>query len=85
MKNHDELENLMHLVGWLLFVLCAIFFIASSLKNHDSLALIGSVVFLVSCIVFIVPLVVKIKNTEDKRIKSHTKANSSEVKSHTAD
>ncbi len=46
-----------HLAGWLLFILCALFFIASSLKNRDTLALIGSVVFLVACLYFIVPLI----------------------------
>lgn len=45
------------LTGWILFVLCALFFAASSLKNQDTLAFIGSVVFLVACIVFLIPLV----------------------------
>ncbi|BBO67871.1 hypothetical protein DSCA_18010 [Desulfosarcina alkanivorans] len=50
-------EMTCHLAGWALFIVCAIFFIASSLKNHDALAFIGSVIFLVACIVFLVPLV----------------------------
>ena len=45
------------LAGWLLFVLCAVFYLASSLKNHDPLAIIGSVLFLVACLVFMVPIV----------------------------
>jgi hypothetical protein len=45
------------LAGWMLFVICALFFIASSLKNHDLLALIASMIFLVACIIFIVPLI----------------------------
>jgi hypothetical protein len=43
--------------GWILFVVCAGFFIASALKNGDMLYLIGSIVFLLACIVFIIPLV----------------------------
>ena len=43
--------------GWLLFILCAVFYLASSLKNHDPLAIIGSVLFLVACLVFMVPIV----------------------------
>lgn len=46
-----------HLAGWILFIGCAILFIASSLNNHDTLAFIGSVIFLIACIVFLVPLV----------------------------
>lgn len=63
--NQMEQERNLQLVGWILFVLCAIFFIASSLKNRDTLAFIGSVLFLISCIVFIIPLVRNMKNSED--------------------
>ncbi len=49
-------ENRYHLAGWILFILCAICFIASSLRNQDPLSLIGSVIFLVACLFFIVPL-----------------------------
>lgn len=38
-------------------IICAIFFIASSLKNQDILTFIGSVIFLIACIVFLIPLV----------------------------
>lgn len=58
-------ENRQQLVGWILFVLCALFFIASSIKNRDTLTFIGSVLFLISCIFFIVPLVRKMKNSAD--------------------
>jgi predicted membrane channel-forming protein YqfA (hemolysin III family) len=45
------------LVGWVLFIICAIFFLASSFKNHDILSIIASIVFLIACIVFLIPLV----------------------------
>jgi predicted membrane channel-forming protein YqfA (hemolysin III family) len=45
-----------HLVGWLLFLVCAIFFIAQSLSGSSIMGLIGSVIFLLGCIAFIVPL-----------------------------
>ncbi|WP_084071610.1 DUF3784 domain-containing protein, partial [Desulfocicer vacuolatum] len=60
-KNQNEQENKQHFVGWMLFVLCAVFFIASSIKNRDVLTLIGSIFFLVSCVFFIIPLVKKMK------------------------
>ena len=51
--------------GWVLFIICAIFFIASSLKNHDTLTFIGSVIFLIACIVFLIPILSEYKTTED--------------------
>jgi len=45
--------------GWILFLICALFFIASSLQNGDRFALIASLVFFVACIVFMVPLLSK--------------------------
>jgi hypothetical protein len=42
------------IVGWILFILCAIFFIASSLKNHDMLTFVGSIIFFVACIIFLI-------------------------------
>jgi len=56
-KNSIGAETKYHLSGWILFVVCAIFFIASSLKNHDILTLIGGAIFLIACIVFLIPLV----------------------------
>ncbi len=47
--------------GWILFLVCAILFIASSIRNGDVLALIGSILFLVGCFVFMIPLVRRFK------------------------
>ena len=51
-----------HLWGWVLFLVCALFFIASSLRNGDILMLFASVVFLAACLVFIVPLIRAIRD-----------------------
>jgi hypothetical protein len=40
-------ETKFHLWGWILFLLCAGFFIA------------GSIIFLIACVIFIIPLVIK--------------------------
>jgi hypothetical protein len=45
-KNHDRL-------GWLLFVISAVFFIASSIRNGDMIGLLGGVFFLLVCIAFL--------------------------------
>jgi hypothetical protein len=52
------------LAGWILFIICAIFFIASSLKNHDTFTFIGSVIFLIACVVFLIPPANSKKNKE---------------------
>lgn len=59
LKNNRVQEIKYHIVGWVLFVLCAIFFLGSSIKNRDTLTFIGSILFLMACIVFIIPLVRK--------------------------
>ena len=84
-ENQKEQESKLQLVGWILFVLCAFFFIVSSLKNRDTLTFIGSVLFLISCIVFIIPLVRKMKNSEDGNNNSYNKANAADAKNRAAD
>ena len=42
--------------GWILFIVSALFFIATSLSAGDPLGLLGGVFFLVACFVFLVPL-----------------------------
>ena len=64
-KNQIEQEIKYQLAGWILFIICAIFFIASSLKNHDTLTFIGGVIFLTACIVFLIPLVRSNKKAEN--------------------
>ena len=54
-----ERERRFSLWGWLLFLVCSIFFITSAVLSGDTLYLIGSVVFLFACLVFIIPLVVR--------------------------
>ena len=58
-------ERKFHLSGWILFMVCAGFFIASAIKADDILGLAGSIIFLGGCVVFIIPLVIKGKQDED--------------------
>ena len=39
--------------GWLLFVISALFFIASSIRNGDVIGLLGGVFFLLACVAFL--------------------------------
>lgn len=50
-----DFEKKCHLAGWVLFVVCAGFFIASSVRSGDAAGLTGGVLFLVACLVFLVP------------------------------
>jgi hypothetical protein len=45
--------------GWFLFVVCSFFFIADSAIDGNPLGIVGSVIFLLACIVFLIPLVQK--------------------------
>ena len=64
--DNGKREERFHLWGWVLFLVCAGFFIASSIESNDILGLIGSIIFLIACVVFIVPLVIKKGQSEDK-------------------
>jgi hypothetical protein len=55
-------EDKFHLWGWILFVVCAGFFIASNIEVGDPLGLAGSIIFFIACGVFIIPLVVRRKS-----------------------
>jgi uncharacterized membrane protein YhhN len=54
-----EKEKRYHVAGWILFLICAVLFIASGIKNKDTLTLAGSIVFLIACVVFLIPLLHK--------------------------
>jgi predicted membrane channel-forming protein YqfA (hemolysin III family) len=69
-KNQMRDDINYQIAGWILFIICAILFLASSLKSHDTLAFIGSLAFLIACIVFLIPIFRTFKNSEDDS-KSH--------------
>jgi len=58
-------ERNFQLWGWILFIVCAGFFIASGVAGGDILGIVGSIIFLVACVVFIIPLVMKGKRGSD--------------------
>lgn len=46
----------LQLLGWILFVFSALFFISSSIRAGDTLSLIGGIFFFISCFIFIFTL-----------------------------
>jgi len=59
MNKEEKTERAYHIAGWVLFIVCALFFIAASIRSDDIVMCLGSVIFLVACIVFLMPLVKK--------------------------
>lgn len=60
MSDHqDNRSQKFQLWGWILFIICAGFFMASSIHNQDMLGLVASLIFLIACVVFIIPLLIK--------------------------
>jgi len=45
----------LQIFGWVLFIFSAFGFIASSLRSGDVLGLIGGVLFLLACVLFLIP------------------------------
>ena len=48
--------------GWILFIVCALIFIVSSLRMGDMLMLFGSLFFLAAGFRFLIPLLAKLKS-----------------------
>ena len=57
MNDNKKTERSYHIVGWVLFIVCALLFIGASIDAGDAVMGAGSVIFLVACIVFLIPLV----------------------------
>jgi hypothetical protein len=81
MKLSELLEKRLELAGWVLFVLCAILFVVDSIQSGTVVGLIASILFLLACLVFILPLLVKkvwkddaAKQMQDKASSQRTQA-----------
>ncbi|UCE97156.1 MAG: cytochrome oxidase subunit III [Dehalococcoidia bacterium] len=52
-------ENKFNLWGWFLFLVCAVLFVTAAARSGDILYLIGSVIFFVACLVFVIPILLE--------------------------
>ena len=57
--DNKDREMKFHFWGWILFVVCAGFFIGASIENGDVLSLCGGIIFLIACVVFLIPILRK--------------------------
>ena len=58
-----NMEHKFNLAGWIFFLVCAGFFIASAIQAGDICYIVGSVIFLFGCILFLIPLLMKNNKT----------------------
>ncbi|MCD4721022.1 MAG: hypothetical protein K8S13_14375 [Desulfobacula sp.] len=56
-KNFKKFEKTCQIMGWILFIVSALFFMASSLRSGDWIGFLGGSFFLVACFVFLIPYV----------------------------
>lgn len=56
MGESRESDAVFHIAGWILFILCAVLFFFSALRDGDGVLVLASLIFLAACILFLVPL-----------------------------
>jgi hypothetical protein len=56
-------ENKYHFAGWIFFVLCAFLFLFSAVRDGHGVLALASLVFLLGCVLFLVPLVIPHRKT----------------------
>ncbi len=53
---HNRTKRRLETGGWVLFIISAVFYIATSWRAGDLLGLLGATFFFLACLVFLVPL-----------------------------
>ena len=59
-------ETRYHFAGWVLFLLCAALFLFSALRDGDGVLAMASLVFLIGCVLFLIPLLFPHPETENE-------------------
>jgi len=57
--NHQDKDAPFHLVGWILFLVCAFLFLYVAVRDSDLVLALASLVFLAGCVAFLIPLLLK--------------------------
>ncbi|OGR28208.1 MAG: hypothetical protein A2277_14645 [Desulfobacterales bacterium RIFOXYA12_FULL_46_15] len=55
MKNKEQFKFKYEILGWILFIVSALFFIGSSIRSGDMIGLFGGLFFLIACFIFLIP------------------------------
>lgn len=56
-EDTNERNLRFQLYGWILFVACALLFIAAGIVGREPLVFAGSLIFLFACLFFLIPLI----------------------------
>ena len=46
----------MHLIAWLLFLVCGIIYLIASIRDRDPLMISGTICFIVAVVTFLLPI-----------------------------
>lgn len=65
MEDQHKSSIRLQLWGWALFIVCALLYTVSSLQSGSMIDLLGSLAFLVACVLFIIPLTRRAPETRD--------------------
>lgn len=49
------MQSRLHQIGWFLFLICAVLFLASGIRNRDPWSIAASLVFGAAVILFLIP------------------------------
>ena len=61
---NDQIKELRYqLIGWTLFLICAVLFTLAGISAGDALTIAASVIFLLACLVFMIPLIKAVRDT----------------------
>jgi len=52
---------LFNITGWVLFYICALLFMYNAIQGRDLIYFLGSLAFLIACVVFTIPMFVNHK------------------------
>jgi hypothetical protein len=64
LKDEKNKELKTQLWGWVLFLICGVLFIISGVRARDVVTIAASVIFLLGCVVFVIPLIQAIRSEE---------------------
>ncbi len=62
---HEHKERRCHLTGWWVFVGSAVCFIIAGIRSGDLLTIIGGILFLLGCLIFLYPMACRLERGEE--------------------
>jgi hypothetical protein len=68
-NNHERVRKKirLQLYGWILFIVCALLFVIESAIKRDLIFMIASLLFLLGCFFFVVPVIQTLRRVQKTR------------------